>query len=194
MNTANVATATLPTQQSTSATATSNHSIQNHEPHSMVQHSSPATTTFTIHASTGVTQTIQTIPNNLVVNSAPNVAGTAEQQQQQAQIQKVNSVSNTTSIIHPVTITGITTTGSSSSIACTATILPTGATVSTAGGHPQVTAIPIGPNTILKAQPTMTTLPIGQRFQATNVAIGTSAVQPSAPTGTPINALFIHQD
>ncbi|KAH9420995.1 Paired amphipathic helix protein Sin3a [Dermatophagoides pteronyssinus] len=181
-----------PTQQPTSVTSTSNHSIQNHEPQSLVQHSSPATATFTIHASTGVTQTLQTIPNNLVVTSAANVVGTAGQQQQ-AQIQTVNAVANTTSIIHPVTITGITTTGSSS-VVCTATILPTGATVSTAGGHPQVTAIPVGPNTVLKAQPTMTTLPIGQRFQATNVAIGTSNVPSSQPTGTPINALFIHQD
>ncbi|KAH9526139.1 Paired amphipathic helix protein Sin3a [Dermatophagoides farinae] len=108
------------------------------------------------------------------------------------QIQTVNAVANTTSIMHPVTITGVTTAGPSS-VVCTATILPTGATVSTAGGHSQVTAIPVGPNTVLKAQPTMTTIPIGQRFQATNVAIGTSA-GPPPPTGTPINALFIHQD
>lgn len=126
-------------------------------------------TAFTIHAPT---QSLQTMPNNLVGTVVGSVtAGTTGQ----AQIQTVNA----TSMIHPtIAITG---TSVANSVVCTA--LPT-------GSGQQVTAFPVGVSgpSVLKAQPTMTTIPIVPRFQTANVM---ASAGPSS--GPPIN-LFIHSD
>ncbi|KPM05974.1 paired amphipathic helix protein Sin3a-like protein [Sarcoptes scabiei] len=135
-----------------------------HQNHEQVTQS---VTAFTIHAPGAQ------LPNNLV--TAGTAAGPSSQ---------IHTANSNATLIHPATI-GITGTSAvASSVVCTTTILP-------AGSGQQITAIPVGVtgSTVLKAQPTVATIPIGQRFTATNVMNSTGAANAS-----PINALFIHQD
>lgn len=143
--------------------------LQNHE--SANSTSTQPVTAFTIHAPA---QSLQALPNNLTISAATSASSVP-------QTAKIQAMPANTSIIHPATI------GLSSSTAAAATptsVVCTGTTILPVTNQ-QVTAIPVGVTgpTVLKAQPSVTAIPIAQRFQATNV--GSSAA---------LNALYIQHD
>lgn len=120
---------------------------------------------FTIHTPS---QSIHNLPNNLVASVPGSTAAS------QHQIQAVNA---SAALIHSTNIVNNVSTISTTMIPSTVQhqVIPvavTGQAVS-----------------VLKGQPTMAALPIGQRFQTTNVI--TSSGPASA---SPINTLFIHHD